>query len=80
MTAFSVGASGNQLFRVPMWDVQAQKSGTGGYPWRIEGDSSTYVYLKNTTKQLREYTFQLSFEGGFYVLGVKTIAPRQTVV
>lgn len=30
MTAFSVGASGNQLFRVPMWDVQAQKSGTGG--------------------------------------------------
>lgn len=77
MTAFSVG--GNQLFRVPVWDVQAQKSGTGGYPWRIQGYSSTYVYLKNTTDQPQEYTFQLSFDGGFYVLGVKSIAPRQTL-
>jgi len=79
MTAFSVGAGGNQLFRVPMWDVQAQRSGTGGYPWRIEGNSSTYVYLKNATDRPQEYTFQLSFEGGFYVLGVKTIEPRQTI-
>jgi hypothetical protein len=77
MTAFSV--DGNQLFRVPMWDVQAQKSGTGGYPWHIEGNSSTYICLKNTTDQPQEYTFQMSFEGGFYVLGVKSIAPRQTL-
>jgi hypothetical protein len=77
MTAFSVG--GSQLFRVPMWDVQAQRSGTGGYPWRIEDNSSTYVYLKNTTSLPQEYTFQLSFEGGFYVLGAKSLEPRQTI-
>ncbi len=77
MTAFSVG--GSQLFRVPMWDVLAQRSGTGGYPWRIEGNSSTYVYIKNTTAQPQEYTFQLSFDGGFYVLGIKSLEPRQTI-
>jgi hypothetical protein len=79
MTALSVGASGNQLFRVPMWDVPAQRSGTGGYPWHIEGNSSTFVYLKNTTDQQQEYTFQMSYEGGVYTLGLKTIEPHQTI-
>jgi hypothetical protein len=80
MTALSVGAGGNQLFRVPMWDVPAQRSATGGYPWRIEGNSSTFVYLKNTTDQPQDYTFQMSYEGGVYALGLKTIGPRQTIV
>lgn len=79
MTALSVGASGNQLFRVPMWDVPAQRSATGGYPWRIEGNSSTFVYLKNTTNQPQDYTFQMSYEGGFYVMGLKTIGAHQTI-
>lgn len=79
MTALSVGVSGNQVFRVPMWDVPAQRSGTGGYPWRIEGNSSTIVYLKNTTDRPQDYTFQISYEGGVYVLGMRTIGPRQTV-
>jgi hypothetical protein len=79
MTALSVGTSGNQLFRVPLWDVPAQRSGTGGYPWRIAGNSSTFVYLKNTTDQPQDYTFQMSYEGGVYALGLKTIGPRQNV-
>jgi Bacterial Ig-like domain (group 2) len=79
MTALSVGASGNQVFRVPLWDVSAQRSATGGYPWRIEGDSSTFVYLKNTTDQPQDYTFQMSYDGGFYVMGLKTIGARQTI-
>ena len=43
MIALSVGTDGNQVFRLPLWDVPAQRSGTGGYPWRIEGNSSTFV-------------------------------------
>jgi hypothetical protein len=79
ITALSVGSSGNQLFRVPMWDVPAQRSGTGGYPWRIDGNSSTFIYLKNTTDQPQDYALQMSYEGGFYVMGLKTIGPHQTI-
>lgn len=80
MTALSLGEGGGPVFRVPMWDVAAQRSATGGYPWFIEGDSSTVVYLKNATALPQEYTLQISHEGGTYVLGSKTIEPRQTTV
>ena len=79
MIALSVGPGGNQVFRLPLWDVPAQRSGTGGYPWRIEGNSSTFVYLKNTTDGPQDYTFQMSYDGGFYVMGLKTVGPHQTI-
>lgn len=77
-SAFSVSESGEQVFRVPLWDIAAQRSATGGYPWYIEGDSSTVVYIKNVTDQERQYTLQLRYDGGVYALGVQTIGPRNT--
>jgi hypothetical protein len=32
MAAESVSTDRNLVFRVPMWDVPAQRNGTGGYP------------------------------------------------
>jgi hypothetical protein len=80
MTAESVSEDGNQVFRVPMWDVPAQRNGTGGYPWFIEGDSSTFVYIKNVTNQEQKYLFSLTYEGGDYSLGLKSIKAGETVV
>lgn len=80
MVAQSVSENGNQVFRVPMWDVPAQRNGTGGYPWFIEGDSSTFVYIKNVTNDEQTFTFSLTYDGGDYSLGAKKIKPRQTVV
>ena len=77
-SAFSVSESGEQVFRVPLWDIAAQRSATGGYPWYIEGDSSTVVYIKNVTDQERQYTLQFRYDGGVYALGVQTIGPRNT--
>jgi len=79
MVAQSVSQDGNQVFRVPMWDVPAQRNGTGGYPWFIEGDSSTFVYIKNVTDEEQRFTFSLTYEGGDYSLGVKTLKAHQTV-
>lgn len=79
MSAQSVSQSGNQVFRVPLIDPATQPSSTGGYPWRIEGDSSTVVYIKNVTDQPREYNLQLNFNGGVYAPGLKTVAAGQTV-
>ncbi len=66
-------------FRVPMGDPYAQSSSTGGYPWRIEETSSTFAYIKNTTDIEKEYVAALTWEGGTYMIGLKKIAPRQTV-
>jgi len=77
-TAFSMSDSGNQVFRVPLWDIAAQRSATGGYPWYIEGDSSTLVYIKNVTDQPRQFRMYLMYSSGAYLYPLTTVAPRQT--
>ncbi|MCA1579695.1 MAG: hypothetical protein LC794_20310 [Acidobacteria bacterium] len=77
-SAFSVSESGEHVFRVPLWDIVAQRSATGGYPWYIDGDSSTVVYIKNVTDEERQYSLQFRYDGGVYALRVQTIGPRRT--
>jgi hypothetical protein len=79
MSAMSVSDNRNQVFRVPMWDVPAQRNGTGGYPWFINGDSSTFVYIKNVTGTEQKYTFSLTYEGGDYSTGLRRVQPGETV-
>jgi hypothetical protein len=79
MTAFSIGGGGDQLFRVPLWDVAAQRSATGGYPWSIDGSSTTLIHLKNVMDEPQQYTLWLGYDGGAYRIGVRTLGPRQTV-
>jgi hypothetical protein len=77
-SAFSVSRSANQVFRVPLWDIAAQRSATGGYPWYIEDGSSTTVYIKNVTDQPRQYRLYLMFASGVYSHPLTTVAPGQT--
>lgn len=79
MTAQSLSRNGDHAFQVPMWDIAAQRSSTGGYPWSIEGETSTFVYIKNVTERPQEYTLQIGYEGGTYATGLKKVAPGQTV-
>ncbi|MGH9967654.1 MAG: IPT/TIG domain-containing protein [Pyrinomonadaceae bacterium] len=79
MSAQSTGRSGNQVFRVPLLDPAAQRSSTGGYPWMVEGDQSTVVYLKNTTDQPQRYVAHLKSAGGIYMIGQKVIEPGVTM-
>lgn len=79
-SAFSVSKSGNQVFRVPLWDIAAQRSATGGYPWYIDGSSSTVVYIKNVTDEPRQFRMYLTFNGGEYARPLATVAPGQTAL
>lgn len=79
-SAFSVSRGGNQVFRVPLWDIAAQRSATGGYPWSIEGDSSTVLYIKNVTDEMQSYRMYLKSTRGDYVFPKTTVAPHQTSV
>lgn len=77
-TASSISQSGNHVFTLPMKDPQGGLSSTGGYPWFISGSSSTVVFIKNATDQLRTFTIDLVYAGGQWGSGLKTIAPGQT--
>lgn len=78
MSAKSLSADGNQVFRLPLIDADAQPSSTGGYPWFINGSSSTVVYITNVTDHPQQYVLQLNFPGGVYAPGLKTLEPNQT--
>lgn len=78
LSAQSVSESRNHVFHVPLWDIEAQKSSTGGYPWKVGGDISTVAYVKNVTDREQRYTWQLRHEGGTYSLGLRSIGPHET--
>jgi hypothetical protein len=80
VNAHSVSTSDNQVFRVPMWDPLGQRSPTGGYPWRIEGTSTTKTYIKNITGREQYYVASLRWpDGEGYMIGMKPVGPHQTV-
>lgn len=80
VNAHSISNDHDQVFRVPMWDPLAQRSPTGGYPWRLEGTSITKTYIKNITDTEEDYVAFLVWQtGGMYMLGRKSIAPHETV-
>lgn len=80
VNAQSVSVSGNQVFRVPMWDPLGQRSPTGGYPWRIEGTSTTRTFIKNITDRRQYYVASLRWgDGEGYMLGMREVGPHQTV-
>ncbi len=70
----------NFVSRVPMWDPLKQYTPTGGYPWLVEGTSSTKNYIKNITDRPQKYVAFFTWEnGGMYMIGQKEVPPHQTV-
>lgn len=78
VSALSISRSGNQVFQVPMLDPKAQKSSTGVYPFYLDYGYSTVVYIMNTTAVEQKYITHFNYEGGQYMIGVKTIAAGET--
>lgn len=75
----SVSRNGNHVFQVPMFDPANIPSSAGGFPWKVDGDYTTIVYIKNETGQPRKYSARLKYPGGVYSLRESEIAPHQTV-
>jgi len=77
VSAFTVSLDGNQVFRVPLVDPLT-KGSAGNYPWRLDESTTTYVYLKNTSRDVQKYTVQVDTEGRSYVLGLRELRPGET--
>lgn len=54
-------------------------SSAGGFPWKVDGDYNTIVYIKNETDTLKKITANLLYPGGGYGLGVTEVKAGQTI-
>jgi len=75
----SVSQNGNHVFQVPMFDPANMPSSAGGFPWKVDGDFRTLVYLKNETNSAKQYTAHLAYTGGGYSLGLDELQAGETV-
>lgn len=75
--AQAVAADGSRVFRLPLIDPDT-KGSAGNYPWKLDQETATVVYLKNVTDRIQKYTAQVDFEDGSYVLGLNELQPGQT--
>jgi hypothetical protein len=78
-SALSMSQSGDQVFHVPMIDPAGQPSSTGGYPWYVEGGSSTIVYIKNVTDHAQHYSMHVTYDGGDYSPTGMSVEAGQTI-
>ncbi len=77
--AKSFSASGNHVFVLPLKDPQGGMSSTGGYPWFINGSSSTVTLIKNVTKDSQQFHLDIVYPGGRWGSNLKTIGAGQTM-
>lgn len=75
----SISQNGDHVFQVPMFDPANMPSSAGGFPWKVDGDYRTLVYIKNETSVTRKYIAHLLYQGGQYSPGVKELKPGETV-
>ncbi|HSK74638.1 MAG TPA: hypothetical protein VK892_23260 [Pyrinomonadaceae bacterium] len=79
MNALSVSRSNQQVFQVPLLDPEKMPSSAGGFPWKVDGDYTTVIFIKNESSTPKKYFAKLNYEGGKYVQEVKELKPGQTV-
>lgn len=79
MTAQSVSRSGQQVFQVPLLDPNRMPSSAGGFPWKVDSDYTTVIFIKNETDTPKKYLARLVYEGGGYALKPREIKAGQTV-
>ncbi len=77
--AISPSRSGKHSYPVPLMDPERMPSSAGGFPWKVDGDYNTIVYIKNETDTLKKITADLLYLEGTYGLGVTEVKPGQTI-
>lgn len=75
----SVDNSGTHVFTVPLKDPQIAMNRSGNYPWSIEGNDESVVYVRNTSDQESRFVIQLDHADGSYTLPLQVIAPQQEI-
>jgi hypothetical protein len=75
---YSTNDQTHVTYDVPLRDSGPVRASTGGYPIRLDHDYTTVISISNTTDKTGDFTMQLNYEGGAYVIGMVRLAPGAT--
>jgi hypothetical protein len=67
------------VYDVPLRDSGPVRRSTGGYPVRLDGDYSTIISITNASEVPAEFTAQVNYEGGPYLLSKHKLAAGETM-
>jgi hypothetical protein len=65
-------------YDIPLRDSGPVRTMTGSYPWKVDDDYSTVVYITNITDLPQEFVGQVNFEGGTFGMKPRRLAPGET--
>lgn len=67
-------------YETPLRDSGPVRSMTGSYPWNIEKDFKTVVYITNISDQEAGFAGEINYQGGNLILDPRTLQPGETAV
>lgn len=81
IVAFTALTAAGLYESVPFKDLGRQESSTGGYPWRLDGDYQSRIFISNTSDAPAVFVAQIIVSDiAPYIIGRRTIAPHATQI
>jgi len=77
---YSIDNRTRVTYDVPLRDSGPPRASTGGYPIRLDGDYTTVISINNTTDKPGDFTMQINYDSGPYVIGMIRLAPGATKI
>jgi len=75
---YGVNATTGVVYDVPLRDSGPVRTMTGSYPWKIDKDYTTVVYVTNISDREAEFVSQINYDGGKFVIDPRKLQPGQT--
>lgn len=72
-TLHVANAENNLTSEIPLRDIGGMRASTGGYPWRLDGDYQTKVYIANVGAIPARFTARLQLGDVKYILKTKLV-------
>ena len=63
---------------IPLRDSGRLRNSTGAYPWRLDDDYSSIVYINNVGSETAQFTAKIYYAGGSYMLATQQLAAGAT--
>lgn len=75
---YGINGTTGVSYDTPLRDSGPARSMTGSYPWKVSEDYTTIVYITNITDEQAEFTGEINYSGGHYLLDARKLAPGET--
>ena len=77
---YGVDAASGTNYDVPLRDSGLVRTMTGSYPWKIDDDFTTLVYITNISDQEAAFIGEVNYQGGHVVLEPHKLAAGETAM